>query len=974
MISLQAVEERENLVAVVCKGETVFMNSNSARFVAQRLMAGAALVALAQPAITYAQDTAAAESEVDPEQAAIVVEGIRATQRSSLEEKRSADMIVDALVSDEIGALPDQSVGETLERIVGVSADRFKGSASEISVRGLGPFLGFSTLNGREVTSGSGDRAVSFQQFPSELVSGVLVYKSQNAELIEGGTSGVVELRTLRPLDFGRSRIQVDLRGIYEPYDDKIDGRDGFGYRAAASIVRQFAVGDGEMGFALGWSKGDEATAEDFYTESSTVQPCNSVAASATTGTNCSVMTTGGVPNTGQPIYFVPNQYLWRQMNNSLTRDAVMGTWQYQPRPELDINVDIQYSNRNWVESRTDLVIAEGRRGVIPTEIADNGALIGFTANSRLESQTRIRERDEDYYGGGLALKWMNDAARVGLDVSYSRTQRDQFDRQTRLRTDGTRAFNINGTPVNFTLGRVPYSIDKSSGEPVLTFPTLANGSAFDINDHSLFTDAAFARRDSESRVDEIFAVRLDGEAFIENGFLRSIQGGLRYSNHGRIADLENQNRIEAFSDAAEAAANQACRVEFRDPNFLKDGTSNVKSWATFDPLCMFTSLTGSEDTGPAADPRSIGDINVTEKIMAGYAMVNFGSEDDRFGGNLGVRILNTNVRSEGLRGAFTASVVNDSIVLTPTGDFDSVTIKNDFWNFLPSLNLKYLVSDEFLVRGALYRALSRPNIEDMRAGRDIVTDNTGNATIADAISGVSGGNPRLEPLLSWNADLSFEYYANADNAITLALFYKQLQAGIVAAEASSVLETFIIDGVPVTVPVAQQTNDNQKRDLWGLELTVNHAMTYLPGPLDGLGVIAGYSYAGTNFEYPDPSAVDPNFPLALFTEPASIIGLSKHTLNATAYYEKGPISLRLLYKFRSRYLKPFELNANRFAQGSERLDANITFRVNRQVQIRLDALNLLNEPQYLERPVPGAVSEISYYGTRYQAGVRFRF
>ncbi len=954
------------------------MAMKSARAATWCLMAGVALTALARPDVARAQDPAAqpeaAENPEDASDDVIVVEGIRATQRSSLEEKRRADVIVDALISDEIGALPDQSVGETLERIVGVTADRFKGSASEISVRGLGPFLGFSTLNGREVTSGSGDRAVSFQQFPSELVNGVLVYKSQNAELIEGGTSGVVELRTLRPLDFGRSRIQLDARGIYEPYDDKIDGRDGLGYRVAGSVVQQFAVGDGEMGFSLGYSRGDEAAAEDFYTESSSVRPCNTTAPTANSGTNCSVAATGGVPNANQPVYFVANNYLWRQMNNRLTREAVMGTLQYQPRPELDINLDLQYSNRNWLEDRTDFVIAEGTRGIIPSSIADNGALIGFTANSRLESQTRIRDRDEDYYGGGLAVEWTDDAARVGVDVSYSRTQRDQFDRSTRLRTEGNRAFTVNGSTVNFTSGRVPYSIDKSSGEPVLTFPTLANGNAFDITDHGLFTDAAYARRDSESRLDEIFAVRLDGEAFVESGFIRSIQGGLRFSNHSRVADLDNLNRVEAFDNATEAAVNQACRMEFRDPEFFRDGTTNVTSWAAFNPLCMFSTLRGSDDTGPATDPRSVSDIDVTEKIMAGYGMVNFGTEDDRFGGNIGVRVLNTNVRSEGLRGAFTASVVAGNVILTPTGEFDEVTIKNDFWSFLPSLNVKYLVSDQFLVRGAIYRALSRPNIEDMRAGREISIDATNNQTIADAISGVTGGNPRLEPLMSWNGDLSFEYYADDDNAITLALFYKQLQAGIVPADASSVQETFIIDGVPVTVPVAQQTNDNTKRDLWGLELTINHAMTYLPAPFDGLGFIGGYSYADTNFEYPDPSAVDPAFPLALFTEPASIIGLSKHTLNATAYYEQGPISLRLLYKYRSRYLKPFELNANRFAQPNESLDANVTFRVTNNIQLRLDALNILNEPQYLERPVPGAISEISYVGTRYQAGVRFRF
>ena len=128
-----------------------------------------------------ADPIAAAAQDVGEAGADIVVTGARATQRTSIELKRNATVVVDGLVSDEIGATPDNSVGDTLERIAGVSADRFKGNANELSVRGLGPTLSFATFNGREVSTAGGDRSVAFQQFPSELVNGVLVYKTQQA-------------------------------------------------------------------------------------------------------------------------------------------------------------------------------------------------------------------------------------------------------------------------------------------------------------------------------------------------------------------------------------------------------------------------------------------------------------------------------------------------------------------------------------------------------------------------------------------------------------------------------------------------------------------------------------------------------------------------------------------------------------------------------------------------------------------------
>ncbi len=882
----------------------------------------------------------------------IIVSGVRETQRNSLQTKRNANLIVDALVSDEIGATPDQSVGETLERIVGVTADRFKGSASEISIRGLGPFLGFSTLNGREVTSGSGDRAVSFQQFPSELVNGVLVYKSQNASLVEGGTSGIVDLRTLRPLDYGKSRLTVDARAVYEPYDAKIIGRNGLGYRVSASYVGQTAVGDGELGISIGYARADEAAAEDFYTESSTTNICNTRTGSG----NCTYS-----PTSGNPFYFAQNSYLFRQMNNSLTRDAVMGTLQYKPRPELDINIDGQFSRRSWLEDRSDIVIAEGRRGITPTAdgLSGDGALIAFSGNSRLESQTRIRSRDEDYYGGGASVEWTDDAAKVGIDVSYSETRRLQVDRSTRLRTSSTSGFSS---------GRVPYSVDKSSGAPVWTFDP-----AFDITDHDNFDDAGYARRDQEDRRDKIFAVRLDGEAFIDSGFITSLQAGLRYSDHHRVADLANQNRIESVSNALEAQANQNCRIDFREKNYFSDSSSNVDNWAQFDGLCVFNTFAGSDDIGPLADGRSNDDIDVTERIMAGYVMANFANAQGTLRGNVGVRVLNTDVDALGYVTGFDVRTVNGAVILTPNNQISTFRLNNSFTNILPSLNVTYEVTPTVLTRAAVYRSLSRPNIEDQSAGRSLNTDGVGAATIQDAITGASGGNPRLEPLTAWNADLSFEWYPTPDNAVTLALFYKQLQAGIVPAAAFSNRENFNIGGQNVPVDVAQQTNSNDKNDLYGLELTVNHSFSYLPGLLSGFGVIAGYSYADSNFEYPDP-ATDGKFAVRDFTDPANIIGLSHHTLSAEGYYEKGPVSLRLIYKYRSEYLKPFQLAANRFAIDQQQLDASASFSLTDNIQLRFQALNLTNTADVLARPVADAVSEISRSGRRYYAGVKVRF
>src|SRR5918997_6469386 len=130
--------------------------------------------------------------------------------------------MADVLSADDIGDLPALSIGEAIETIAGAATHREKGGASEIAVRGLGPFLGATTFNGREATNGSGDRSVNFGQFPSELVNEIKIYKTQQANLIEGGVSGLIELETLRPLDFNRRRVQLEGKWNYSPYQARI--------------------------------------------------------------------------------------------------------------------------------------------------------------------------------------------------------------------------------------------------------------------------------------------------------------------------------------------------------------------------------------------------------------------------------------------------------------------------------------------------------------------------------------------------------------------------------------------------------------------------------------------------------------------------------------------------------------------------------------------------------------------------------
>ena len=975
------------------------MKSPSALPTRAALLASAALFT-AMPA--WAQE---APAEIESEQAAavddgdeILVTGTRATQRSSIEFKRAADVVVDGLVSDEIGATPDNSVGDTLERIVGVSADRFKGNANELSVRGLGPTLSFSTFNGREVSTAGPDRSVAFQQFPSELVNGVLVYKTQRADFLEGGVGGVIELRSMKPLDYGKRRIQFEVRGDFQPQDNDVYQHDGLGYRANFSYTDQFETGLGDIGVSIGYQRQDTTAPEDYYNANSTFQLCNTsannpfqltgstaVQTGAGANQNCTFATgprSAGTPpvvvgETRGPAYFANTSRSFRTQQTSEVRDGLIGAIQWRPSPEFEIAIDGQYSKRNSLEDRNVLGITEGLRGVQPLVIGngDNGyspgALMSYRGNSNLENQLETRRRVEEYLGGGLSLIWSPDRWNVAFDASYSNSHRTEMQKQTRMRS--TR--------------RVGYTLTYMDDDvvPVVAFDN------FDITDPDLFlanaANAVYARRRFVTdRTDRIWAARLDIDREFD-GFITSVKFGGRVSDHNRTNDNARNNDLNTLAaingqTPAQliAQANQQCRVPFTTTSYMKGMGTNVTRWATFDNDCLFRTFTGSDDALPTPeDGRDPSDIDVTERIYAAYAMANFESDMGNvpFSGNVGLRWVKTDITSIGFRQPYriTIDTAGDtySIGVDPTRPLETNRVKGSYNYFLPSANIAFDLSQEVKVRLAAYRAIARSGIESFGAGVSL-TPTTSATGVDNIIFNATTGNPNLKPLRAWNLDASLELYASQDTLISVAGYYKWAKGTVISAEEpipTDVTITTIRDGgAPVTetvtiAPVAP-TNDTETRHLYGVEATASHAFTWLPDPLDGFGVQGSVNRAFANFEYPDTS------PIADYVDPANLIGLSKWTASGSLWFEKWGLSLRANLRYRSGYYKP-NGGTNREIRGGTYLNLSAQYDLTKNVQVKLQALNVTNTQDIMYKGGYDSIAEVSRSGPQYFFGFRVR-
>ncbi|MEL7188482.1 MAG: TonB-dependent receptor [Pseudomonadota bacterium] len=674
------------------------------------LLTGTALVAT--PAMAQEEPVEVAEEgEGD-----IVVTGIRQTIQNSINEKRNSTEVFDALSADEIGDLPALSIGEALETLTGAGSHREQGGATEISIRGLGPFLGSTVINGRVATNGSGDRSVNFSQFPSELFSKVGIYKTQAASYIEGGVAGQIVLETVRPIDLGRERIQGEIKANINPDNLDIDSDQRFqdiGYRGTLSYVDTWDVGDGEFGISIGYQRNESTNPEQEANVSNTIRACvidpNDTADGVFDDGNCDTSsdTIAGLRDGSVDLPFViaRNSYAFRSNITDDTRDAVFAAVQYKPSPDVDINADFQYSKRLFREQRSDLGLVEGRRideqdaaNSIPgfdLIFTETGALRQFTSEQRIEATSEYLERDEEYIGGGLSIDFSPaDRLTISLDASYSQTQRIEEAVQIRFRTEDDE--DIFGNTGAFTPSiendgstqddRVESVVQiRQNGSEGLNFII----QDFDVNNYDLFANDPRLRADLEQdRFNSVWAVRGD-VAYEMDGFFSLFQAGTRYQElvYRDVPGAQNgTSRFENTYDdtsttGALALANQECRTSFPESGFLSSisggnplftqvdaagnvvGTSNT--FATFDALCIAQVLEREDPSGlsfdedgipifPTGEFDSIQNTDVTERTWAAYIQADFDSQIGELPlrGNVGVRVVDTTVLSRGFRAA----------------------------------------------------------------------------------------------------------------------------------------------------------------------------------------------------------------------------------------------------------------------------------------------------------------------------------
>lgn len=852
------------------------------------------------------QDAPAAAPVSAPAQEVVVV-GVRKSLRDALEVKRAQTGVMEAISSKDIGALPDVTIAEELDRLPGVTASRDRGNDSQASIRGLGARMVLGTVNGREVASSEPDRNVRWEIYPSEVISGVSVYKSSEARLISGGISGTVDIQTIHPLDYKGPEWVVRAGPVYYNGGTAFPGYNGMGYRGAVSFVKKLTP---DLGIVVGLTtqqqkNGYESVQGWGYNSGSDRGP---VLASQPT-TNYS--TPWGAQAEGDRL--------------TETRLGASAGVQYRPSSAFQLTYDILYSDIKINEDQDQAYYGNNvwgnwdggnygaytdgatQSGKAPTIV--NGDVVAASTTWAPDNSVVAKyTEDKKLLVTGLNGKWTEGLWTISADGSYSKAERynlwkaDEFEYWPALMS-----YDFTGRPVI-----------KVSSAPQSNAQTPAAGQ---------WTSGAVT--------DTLSSLHLDARRDFSGGLFTSLLFGARYSD-----------RDKALGSATATVAATATSLN-----------ANLISGYSFKHFDVPTILTGNFDALAAAE-YAPGSFNVNAKstpitdhvkehVWEGYAEGTYASEWSGVpvDGNVGVRVLNVKTDSAGTSTVAGSWVQNSSGVWVQQMITTPVTGGTKYTKVLPSATARFDFGEGKYLKLSAAEVVSRPPLNDMIITRQISS--------TAPYTGASG-NPYLKPFEAAQLDASYEWYYGKDALAAISTYYKDVHNYVGYASRQ---ETINGNVYTLTSPV----NANKGGYISGAEMTWQTPFTFIPGG-DHFGIYSNYAYVQSNLH-----EMTDNMPLN---------GLAKNTVTADLWYSDHGIDLRLGTKYHSTYTAIYGWDDTQLirVKPEASVDFSAGYTVNKAIQVRLQANNLLNTPlRTYDDDRTSRLGRYDLYGQRILLDITFR-
>jgi TonB-dependent receptor len=888
--------------------------------------------ASAQSPTTAAANEPAGEDTVKLD--TFVVSEVRNSLINAQEIKENAKGFVDSIVAQDIGKLPDNTVGDALQRVAGVQVARSAGEAINPVIRGL-PNIE-TTINGYEVFTGTG-RGVAVQDIPAEMLAELDVYKTVSPEQVEGGVAGLIDIRLHRPFDFKEGlTTSGNIRGMYSSQADK------YSYFLSGLVNDRWKSSLGDFGVLIDVSYQQRRYEDQIWDNYVHFAAPFDVAYDAS----------------GKGGYYADN-FGFQEIPGNRKRSAVDLALQWRTPSGIELYSDTLftgYRNKHqvnffigipsWGGNRSNVVLyPAGTDGVsIPDPLSINGAdsdalfVHSFTATgtnnlSSMQSFDDMTNTIQGAFGG----KWNNDRVSIDAEFSYNISL---------VKTKGV--ILDTGVPSSAQVLNIKYNEGGA---------TSVQASGVDYNDPSIYYLDQYFDQWGRSFTDQ-WAVKSDATIQLGNSFLKSLKFGVRYSDrnvnfHSTNNGIATGNPAGFFVTPVSALPGVG-RVSTNNL-FISSSDLNVRSWWSADPNWLLTNtdqlrtLFGQPAGNPKSDPAQT--FFDTEKDFALHGLVNYGGKfgDIDIDGLAGVRLINTRQDLGGYQ-----AVIDPATGASIPGDFERTNNSNSQWDLLPTLNGKAKLVDNLFLRYGVSKTVTRPNFADLNPALSLTS---ASSTIAGT---GSGGNPKLDPIKSTNYDLSLEYYLNKSSQVTVTGFYRTLNGYIQTYGSNEV-----INGNTYFVTHPQNTGNGYLR---GAEFTYQQFFDFLPDWFKGLGVQANYTYIDGKTDDP----LDPGTKV-------QITQVAKSNYNLILIYEKGPFSSRLAYTWRGKYIDSYNQPGIQpttvWVDPTKQLDLSISYNVTKNVAVTFDATNLLRS-KYHDHFGPTQLfsRDVRSYDSTYAVGVRFRY
>ncbi|MFL6577828.1 MAG: TonB-dependent receptor [Povalibacter sp.] len=954
-------------------------------------------------ASTIAAATISMPSRAAEELEEIVVTGVRQAQQAAIEVKRDAVQIVDSISAEDIGKLPDVTISDSLQRIPGVQIRRDAGEGSTVAVRGLPQVT--TLLNGEQYLGANSTTTVqpNFGDIPSQLFSGVDVFKTSTASLINNGITGTVNLRTRRPFDLPQGMTaSAALEGSWG------SGAEDFDPQGNALI----AWSNDRVGALLSVAYSNVNLANYYSGMQGDPGWSGRPGESANWPTDVNGDVNGDGDTTDQIISYQGHTAFNRFTERE--RAGVNASFQFKINDALSLTADAFYTDQKQFV-RTAGMAAEDKwqrwEWFTPLSTVDTGAVIDgsdligvdqfLLDTRRLKSFSQVERTDSDSTNINVELKFDNGGKFSGsVRGLWADAQNDQVNSYADIDLANGSQWGIqNSHYPNGTYNPYPNGY---AGFPQITVDYRGEHVAFSgvpdiVSDVDAYSIGALSSENNRDRDGKLKVFRVDGKYQATD--LISVEGGLRYS--------ERESNQFAYDYLAPlyspySSNGSGCLVKWKATDVVLNGGGINGACTAGDAGGAFTALGrlplssfGNDviqitDYGNASgvppmftlDPRAMdnpkafhdalfpgnvrvsnpgGSYGVDVDQTTAFVQANFGGGERAYSLDVGMRFVKTDL-----------TVTQNSVgAPQPYGaanlDAGDLVTDRQFKDYLPSLNLGIDLTDDLKFRIAYSKNMTLLDFEQWGGALTpsyAISDEEGGRFIV--IGANSNGNPGLDPWRSTNFDASLEWYANQDTLLSVAFFYVDVESFITRGTVSMALPDQ--DGV-VRRSVNVGTNvQGDGGNLSGGEAGVKHAFTYLPGLLSHFGVDANYTYSPSDSGIEDLSGSTVPF-----------IDNSKTQTNFVLWYEADRFQARIAHNHRSK--RSVSLNQIWGTEGltlyqspTDYIDASVSFDVTPNVTVYLQGLNLTDEYENYYFQWSNQKAYQQQYERRFIFGVRGRF